>query len=107
MLFLHDMKFLKMREYRKLVVIPSMLDEFVAHELAGREEQIHARGIRPEPPVEVSFHGQSDPRRESRITARRQRMPEAPTFTLLAGLALIHQVVAGTQQLKIVQVVQH
>src|SRR5208337_229767 len=99
------MRLLKMREHLKLGAVPAMLDEFVAHKPAGREKQAHALPEGAQTAVNVGLGHQRQARAESRIAARPQRMPEGAAFARFADLSLRKQVVAGAEQLEIVQVI--
>ena len=84
-----------------------MLHELVAYKLAGREKKIHALAIGAEPAVNVGLGCESHPGTYSGIAFRGDHMPKSAALARFARLPLRNQVVAGTQQLEIIQVVEH
>src|ERR1700740_3302278 len=83
-----------------------MFDKLVAHKLAGRQKAIHAFPVCPEPFMDVSLRYERYPRAQAGITLLLDRVPELAALAGLTGLPAQNQIVAGAQDLEIVQVIQ-
>ena len=96
---------LKVRKHLEPPRIPSVFDKLVPHKFTGCKKAVHAFFVRSHPFVQVCLCHQSNPRAPSRIALLFQSMPEFTALARLASFSPQHQVVARTQNLEVVQVV--
>src|ERR1700692_30699 len=96
---------LKMWQHVKFVVVPSVFDKLFTDKLRGCQEQVNAFLVSSQPAVRIRFRRQHRPALDSRITRMSQGIPEPAAFTGLARFPLQYQVVGGTEQLEIVNVI--
>ena len=96
---------LKMRKHLEFRRIPAMLDEFVPHETAGSNKAVDAFPIGAEKPVDIGFENQHELRCSPGVTLFFENVPERPILAGLAGFAAGDKVVARTERLEVVQVI--
>jgi hypothetical protein len=91
-----------------LTEVPPALDEQAAHEFSRREQARDALGIRSEPALQVRLSGEEGSNGGGPgITGSSYNMPELAAATLATRFAPTDPVIAGANQLEVVDVVEH
>src|ERR1700739_544631 len=101
-------EFLKMRQHINAVAGPAVAYELGTNKITRRQKSRHTLLIRPQPTVYTCFDGENSPGRTSAgITVFRHNVPGAPALASFANFSSRHQIVGWTQQLEIIQVIEH
>src|SRR5689334_7181277 len=85
-----------------------MFHQALSHELAGRKQDVDTFVVSPKPLVQVGFCGKQQ-RRTTRpgIAAASHGSSKLTTAALLTSLTQRHHVVAGAEQLEVIEMVDN
>lgn len=88
------------------VVIPTVVDQLVADEVARREDAFNTSFISVQPFMDIRFEGENCRGRSVRITALGEGVPIIPAVACVACSTVRDAVVAWAEQLEVIHVIQ-